>query len=51
VINLRQIRLVFSGAYAPVISRLWAKRDREEMSLSFSTVFRWTTTFALRSRC
>lgn len=46
VINLRQVRLVFSGAYAPVISRLWAERNREEMNRSFSTVFRWTTTFA-----
>jgi O-antigen/teichoic acid export membrane protein len=47
VINLRQVRLVFSSAYAPVISRLWALRDRAEMSRSFSVVFRWTTTFAL----
>jgi O-antigen/teichoic acid export membrane protein len=46
VINLRQVRLVFSGAYAPVVSRLWAERNREEMNRSFSTVFRWTTTFA-----
>jgi O-antigen/teichoic acid export membrane protein len=46
VINLRQVRLVFSGAYAPVISRLWAARNRDEMNRSFSTVFRWTTTFA-----
>ena len=46
VINLRQVRLVFSGAYAPVISRLWAERNREEMNRSFSMVFRWTTTFA-----
>jgi len=47
VINLRQVRLVFSGAYAPVISRLWAERDRDEINRSFSMVFRWTTTFAL----
>ena len=46
VINLRQVRLVFSGAYAPVISRLWAERNRDEMNRSFSMVFRWTTTFA-----
>jgi len=45
-INLRQVRLVFSGAYAPVISRLWAERNLDEMNRSFSMVFRWTTTFA-----
>ncbi len=45
--NIRQVKLIFSGAYAPVIVRLHALKDRHQMNTSFSTVSRWTTTLAL----
>ena len=45
--NLRQIKLVFSGAYAPIISRLQAQGDDAAMNRAFSMVSRWATTIAL----
>jgi O-antigen/teichoic acid export membrane protein len=45
--NVRQIKLIFSGAYAPLIARLHAAGDREGMNRSFSMVSRWATTLAL----
>lgn len=45
--NLRQIKLVFSGAYAPIISRLHAQGDDAGMNRTFSMVSRWATTIAL----
>ncbi len=44
--NIRQIKLVFSGIYAPIIARLHKRGDIEEMNKSFSTVSRWTSTIA-----
>ncbi len=45
--NVRQVKLAFSGAYAPVIARFHAKNDQKSMNESFSMVSRWTTTLAL----
>lgn len=45
--NIRQIKLTFSGAYAPVIARLYKRGDQEGMNHSFSSVSRWTATIAL----
>jgi O-antigen/teichoic acid export membrane protein len=45
--NVRQVKLAFSGAYAPVIARLHAKNDTDAMNASFSMLSRWTTTLAL----
>lgn len=45
--NIRQVKLIFSGAYAPVIVRLHAQGDYAQMNTSFSMVSRWTTTLAL----
>ncbi len=45
--NVRQVKLAFSGAYAPVIARLHAQNDTAGMNDSFSMVSRWTTTLAL----
>jgi len=45
--NIRQVKLIFSGAYAPVIVRLHAQGNLEQMNTSFSMVSRWTTTLAL----
>ncbi len=45
--NIRQVKLIFSGAYAPVIVRLHAEGNRGEMNASFSMVSRWTTSLAL----
>ncbi|NNF04000.1 MAG: oligosaccharide flippase family protein [Rhodothermales bacterium] len=39
--ELRQIKLVFSGAFAPHIVRLFRKQRLEELSLMFSTTSRW----------
>jgi len=44
--NVRQIKLAFSGAYAPIIARLHQKKDYESMNNSFSMVSRWTATIA-----
>lgn len=45
--NLRQIKLIFSGAYAPIIVRLHMQGDRDAMNQSFSMVSRWATTLAV----
>jgi O-antigen/teichoic acid export membrane protein len=45
--NIRQVKLAFSGAYAPVIARLHEQGERGEMCRTFSTVTRWTTTIGL----
>lgn len=45
--NLRQIKLVFSGAYAPIISRLHAQGDEEGMNQTFAMTSRWATTIVL----
>ncbi|MDJ0763461.1 MAG: polysaccharide biosynthesis C-terminal domain-containing protein [Myxococcota bacterium] len=44
--NIRQIKLAFSGVYAPIIARLHKRGDREGMNLSFSMISRWTATLA-----
>ncbi len=44
--NIRQIKLAFSGVYAPVIARLHKRGDRDGMNYSFSMVSRWTSTIA-----
>ena len=45
--NVRQVKLAFSGAYAPIIARFHAQNDLKGMNESFSMVSRWTTTLAL----
>ncbi|MEM6295420.1 MAG: oligosaccharide flippase family protein [Myxococcota bacterium] len=45
--NVRQIKLIFSGAYAPVIARMHAMGEHIAMNQSFSMVSRWATTLAL----
>lgn len=45
--NVRQIKLIFSGAYAPIIVRLHVQGDQEGMNLSFSMVSRWAMTLAI----
>lgn len=41
--NLRQVKLAFSGIYAPIIARLHKRGDLEGISHSFSMVSRWTS--------
>jgi O-antigen/teichoic acid export membrane protein len=45
--NVRQVKLAFSGSYAPVIARYHERGDLVGLSGSFSTVARWTTTIGL----
>ena len=45
--NVRQVKLIFSGAYAPMIVRLHMKGDTEGMNRTFSMVSRWAITIAL----
>jgi len=42
--NLRQIKLIFSGAIAPMIARYKAVDNREALEGTLSRVSRWTTT-------
>ena len=42
VYNIEQVRKAFSGAYAPVIARLYREKHIEEMNASFNKVSRWT---------
>lgn len=45
--ELRQIKLVFSGAFAPHIVRLFRMKRLEELSLMFSTTSRWIARLAV----
>jgi O-antigen/teichoic acid export membrane protein len=40
--NLRQVKLAFSGIYAPIIARLYERKDYDGINHSFSMVSRWT---------
>lgn len=40
---IRQIKLAFSGSYAPIIARLYGQGEIEKVNFSFSMVSRWTT--------
>lgn len=42
--NLREIKMVFAGALAPIIARHHAASDRPQMETSLNRVTRWTTT-------
>jgi len=42
VYNIEQVRKAFSGAYAPVIARLYREKHIDEMNTSFNKVSRWT---------
>ena len=42
--NIRQVKLAFSYAFAPVIARLHAQGNHQEMNRSFSMISRWTST-------
>ncbi len=42
--NLREVKLAFSGSYAPIIARLHAEKNYEKMNYTFSMVSRWTST-------
>jgi O-antigen/teichoic acid export membrane protein len=44
---VRQVKLAFSGAYAPVITRYHYAGDRAGLNRSFATVARWTTIIAM----
>lgn len=46
VYNIEQVRLAFSGAYAPVIARLYREKHLKEMNVSFNKVSRWTMLIA-----
>ena len=43
--NIRQVKLAFAGAYAPVIARLYERRDIKKMSQTFSMISRWIISF------
>lgn len=45
--ELRQIKLVFSGAFAPHIVRLFRKHRTEQLSMMFSTTSRWIARLAV----
>ncbi len=45
--NIRQVKLVLSSSFSPVIARLHEQGDLSEMSDSFSMVVRWITTVGL----
>lgn len=42
--NVRQIKLIFSGSFSPVIARYYEAKQFVELSAAFSMVTRWTTT-------
>lgn len=44
--NIRQIKLVFSGVYAPIISRLFERREHSAINRTFSMISRWTSAIA-----
>ncbi len=44
--NLQQVKLVFSGAYSPVIARLYSVGNKKEMNISFNRVIRWIMSLA-----
>jgi O-antigen/teichoic acid export membrane protein len=44
--NVGQIRLAFSGSFAPLIARLHSLGEIDKMNNSFSTVSRWTSSIA-----
>ncbi len=41
--NLREVKLAFSGAYAPIIARLHAAKNYVKMNTTFSMISRWTS--------
>lgn len=41
--NLREVKLAFSGAYAPIIARLHAAKNYVKMNQTFSMISRWTS--------
>ena len=41
--NLREVKLAFSGAYAPIIARLHAAKNFIKMNETFSMISRWTS--------
>lgn len=45
--NIRQIKIVFSNAYAPVIARYHGAGDTESMNRSLTKVSRWTLTLGI----
>lgn len=45
--NIRQAKLAFSGAFAPVIARLHAERRIARLEESFGVVARWALTIAV----
>ncbi len=45
--SVRQAKLTFSGAFAPVIARLYAEGKKVELEEQAATVARWSTTLAL----
>jgi O-antigen/teichoic acid export membrane protein len=49
--NLAQIRMVFSGALAPVVARLHAARQREAFEETLGRVCRWTTSMVVPVVC
>jgi len=44
--NIEQVRLAFSGAYTPIIARLYGERRPDEMNVSYNKVSRWTMLLA-----
>ncbi|MDR2733717.1 MAG: polysaccharide biosynthesis C-terminal domain-containing protein [Spirochaetota bacterium] len=44
--NIEQVRLAFSGAYTPVIARLYGEQRPDEMNVSYNKVSRWTMLLA-----
>ena len=47
VMNVRQVRMIFSNSYAPVIARLYGQGNLEELNTTFSRVIRWISVIAL----
>ncbi len=45
-VNIREVRLIFSGALGPVVARYHAEGDRSAFAALLGRVTRWTTTIA-----
>lgn len=47
ILNIRHVKLAFSGAYAPLLARQFYQGRHEELERSYNDVLRWTTALVL----
>ncbi|MEZ4265965.1 MAG: oligosaccharide flippase family protein [Myxococcota bacterium] len=47
ILNIRHVKLAFSGAYAPLLARLHYQGRHRELEHSYSDVLRWTTALVI----